>query len=60
LKKVSVATNNFEIPPARSVCHPPHDFAMTEGLLRVPGLGITGDPPSHGTMWQAENNQPTN
>jgi hypothetical protein len=32
---------------------------LTEGLLLLPRIGITGDPPSHGMMWQATNN-PTN
>jgi hypothetical protein len=41
LKKLSAATNNFEIPRSRNVCHPPDEFARTAGLLGLPGLGIT-------------------
>jgi hypothetical protein len=45
-KKSSGTTNNFEIRRPRNVCFPPHDSEATEGLLLLPGLGITGDPPS--------------
>ena len=58
-KKLFATTNNFEIRRGQNVCHPPPEFATTADLLLVPALGITGDPPSHGTMWQADN-QPTN
>jgi hypothetical protein len=62
--RTEVSTNQLRPEQFRKSVSPerlpsPHDFATTEGLLLMPGIGITGDPPSHGMMWQANNNQQT-